>query len=399
MVSQTPRESLLSLGRQEMDRFINGQRLMADVQRFLEIYARGQNKAVQARLDLSIDRLINRFSGELHVSAHHRQELKQVGESFYQLGKIAAPFYVGFADWLDRRVGGRGTMIFHGRDSLGFMAAYTRRYPVRKTVYSRGNRTATDLFYEGQKRVSKEELLGVRQQIAEFYLKNGLLGCPLNFVDFGFAGSLARLECLLVASLGRPLGQISINLGVYFDNNRTSLVDKLKRNLPFDTLGWKTIDQQLLRQTAGYVNDFVGRGKEVPGFDDVGTHHQANQAFWDWLQGLGSYILERRMDAFSSCSDRFPGDKTLVSLESSWQIVARYGFMQGLAGSDMGSMRCSESLVLETLARLYAVFSSYHRFVDLILATDSNVAPNPRIEETRDAINTTLRSLSSRQTF
>ncbi|MBI2600459.1 hypothetical protein HYW42_00745 [Candidatus Daviesbacteria bacterium] len=306
------------------------------------------------------------------VSPDLTLQLNFLAGIYYQAGQRLAPFYASVADWIDgikdvdQKTGQKKEpiFIFEGRDSLGFLIAYSKRHD-SKWLYSPSSRGAL-YAHLAPRELYPNQKSDERRDLRDFYLRNGLANKAAYFVDFGFRGTLPREQQLILAqdNQSRPAG-ITILLVAYFTQDGSGNPYGLLPDA--NTPSLKSIDRANLDRTISYFYNCIKAGLSLDFYKTVSAHEfHPDTLFLKTLQELPAYIKEARQDGFARREKRRPFETSLgvISLQ---ELVAKYAFMQSLRGIDFeavdGSAESAENALNGFYRDFYLAFPQTFSFM------------------------------------
>ncbi len=271
-----------------------------------------------------------------------RNEIENISEIYFRLGEKMAPLYIAFADWIYKQIEEKenAVIVFEGRDSLGFFIAYKRRHGDKgvKCLYAPISRATVLSHYINEDKEGQTEK--EQERIVDFYKRKELAEKNIYFVDFGFRGTLPRLEQLILKEREQPQPK-DVRILLFIKKNspvmhteKGQMRDKAFKKLNKTELN--KIDEDNLKKVEGFLNSAESIGNSL----DIAPGSDEGDDFYMTLQELASYIMEAREDSLASFNDRMP-HKTSLAVTSIQALTAKYSFFNGLRMSDLKNQQIS----------------------------------------------------------
>jgi hypothetical protein len=320
------------------------------------------------------------FSKDVLAKPETKAMIEAVAKVYYGLGEQLAPFYVGMVDWVHKKIqeleqvhAGQldPVIVFEGRDSLAFLATYAKLHPKDgyKWMYSRGNRRSLNGFYTFKDGKKRQELADQQKEdVLDWYGRKELAGKDVFFVDFGFAGTLPRLERMILADEEADAPRnVVVFLALLMNERDTNLFDKGKLDGRVFAKSEKELDAvdkaKGRKNLIGYLN--TKSFSNTADFDFITWGKESDSNFLKVLQELGSYIRESRDQAFKPIDQQEVEGGNFV-IDSAFGIVAKYMFMRGLLGKDFSQVDAHPSTIIEVLNRYYAQYKQHPHIYGLV---------------------------------
>lgn len=304
------------------------------------------------------------------VAADLQKELSRWSEIFFRLGETLYPFYDGMAEFVHGNISDGAAekkvsdpkIIFEGRDSLPFLVAYTKRYGKKiPWMYSPVSRALFAANYHGE--TAAGQIATEQQHVVDFYKRNDLANKDLFFVDFGFGGTLPRLQQLILEYHGADHPKsVQIFLAVRANNK---LVLNYFQPASFPSLdpvkikNMNALDENMARlgnteKMAGFINEGLQFFK-VDAVNVAGNVGTTDHSYFKFLQEIGSYTKEAAIDALAEPGDRSPKSFGFASVQ---ELTARFAFLKALIGESVQPFTTWEPS-FKVLNTAYAVYKKH----------------------------------------
>lgn len=234
-----------------------------------------------------------------------KNQLEKLAFIHFCFGREMVPLYIAYADTLINMVQRRTLLvngkeikpliIFEGRDSLPFLKTFSARHGFKKDndwLYSPSSRGALGFTTSKTNDEHSEKEL---KDLIRFYRQHDLFNRPLIFADFGFNGTLPRIQRLMLEDAGYEF-KYGMDVLLAFQEGARSAADLLSENGFLSSrrnARREKRDSDLKKNVYGLMN-FLDANSE---FEKVQLL-QADNRFLTSLQEMGSYIKQFRPNGF-----------------------------------------------------------------------------------------------------
>jgi len=385
------REGILASAREKLTKgFEAGKKL--EIHDAISELGESDNKEVYEKMANNLPELIRKaLPGSFVLSPELRKEIKGISEVYFRLGEKMAPLYTAFADWIHEKIGAKenAVIIFEGRDSLGFLIAYKRRYEGNgtKCLFAPTSRAAVISHYIDETQTGQTEK--EQDRVVDFYKLKELAGKNLYFVDFGFRGTIPRLEQLILEEYEQPRPK---RINVLLFKKRKSPVmygeSSPMRDKAFKKLG-KTelnqIDEKNLKNVEGFLDGAEASGGHL----NISPDSEEGDDFYMVLQELASYIKEAREDALVRPSERTPHE-TSLAITSVQALIAKYSFFNGLKGSNLKDQTTSKEAAVDEVNYFFKLYKKYPVILGILKDINWNIGTSEKYKKLIEDINQDL---------
>lgn len=371
--------------------------------------ARGEltnNPSITQPLEVALNQVISQHSDivtPINMSAFHRsfEAVKNIGrkaldgrivpsgellfslsETYFSLGERLAPFYGDFAKWVNtfQDSGNLTDFIFHGRDSLGFLVAYSQLYGIANSRYSPVTRNTFN-FYGLD---SPEAQIHLAKLQAD-YLAKGRLDRKQVFVDFGFKGSNPRKELLLATRLFGRTPDANILLAYYDQDGHDFVEEYIWNNFPRSKReDFKAVNSKLREKTIGYINTFS---------PEFANRMHDDPLFREAFQELSSYIKESP-DVETTSTSSATKDYVVLPV---YELAAKYSFLRGLLSRFQAGINITPESAKASLDLFYKLYSANSNLFAGFKDFSTRYVYDPRFKATIDGLNRDLKQMSQNQ--
>lgn len=340
----------------------------------LSSFALNKLSQIKTRLPFLSERVLGQKLSDEEIEKLH---LAEISDIFFNFANVISPMYLGFAKELvgfgqeihDQDAGRDVVFLFDGRDSFPFLLGFNQLINTSDAPdwmqirYAPFNRLMFRRFFGAED--SRPAFI---EDLENFYDKEDLNGNHVVAVDFGFIGSLERINQIVLDPDKRPA---SIN-HMLFSTFKKSTPPWFLASL--EQMGYDiTPDAEHVEyHIQGYANRLQARNQDLElanimtGDNPTGVDWRPHlNHFLLFLQELGAGLNESREDSLHKRDERaYRG--THLKFASLQQMTGLYAFLEGLHThiQEEDKDAINDGSVIDAIRNAYHMFKANQHFFD-----------------------------------
>ncbi len=268
--------------------------------------------------------------------------LNETADVFFTIAQHMPGLYLDFARDMIEKTKELGidlddpklVYLFSGRDSFPFLMGYRelekRRGLDVKDIYAPFNRVGFQKFFG-----TRENEIEFLKDLEHFYSENGIDKSRMLVVDFGFIGSLERINQIILPDSVKPEQMYHFLFTSFKKKGAPPWFLERLRSMNYSTT---SDEEHVNHETFGYLNALVERHSDDPKLMEIMTGGMDPNIDWKpylnpfslFLQEMGAGVNESRQDSLSTGNKRaYKG--THLKFAHLQQFIAVQAYLEGLS--------------------------------------------------------------------